>query len=372
MSKIKVDQIESVDGVADITLNNDLASLTVTGTSTLTGNVTAAGNLNTSNINGGQVSGRRNIVINGAMQIAQRGSSVSIPSSQITYTLDRFLGRPNASTDGSVGQSTDAPEGFQYSARVRRSSGQTGTLTRFEQPFETRDIIPLRGKKVTISFYAKAGSGFTPSAISVLLFEGNGTEGKRAITSYDNETTLVNTPKTLTTSWQRFTHTTTAAIASDTTQLALQFQAAWSGTAPSGDEYYITGIQLEAGETATEFEHRLTTEEFELCRRYFRAYGRIQAGAREGYSSSQISLFPGMRLLGSDAANYVTSHSAGSIRYYTTAWQTGSVTGFGFSTTTNANAIQLSINHDGVSTGSTYNGIPSAVYMDGFEIDGEL
>jgi len=40
MSKIKVDQIESADGVADITLNNDLASLTVTGTSTHGGNVT--------------------------------------------------------------------------------------------------------------------------------------------------------------------------------------------------------------------------------------------------------------------------------------------------------------------------------------------
>lgn len=216
-----------------------------------------------------QIIGRKNLIINGAMQIAQRGTSVSISSSQITYTLDRFLGRPNASTDGSVGQVTDAPEGFQYSARVRRSSGQTGNLTRFEQPFETSNIIPLRGKKVTISFYAKAGSGFTPSALSVLLFEGNGTERNRSITSYDSETTLVNTPKTLTTSWQRFTHTTTATIASDTTQLALQFQAAWSGTAPSGDEYYITGIQLEAGDTATPFEHRSFTEELQLCRRYF-------------------------------------------------------------------------------------------------------
>ena len=211
----------------------------------------------------------KNLIINGAMQVAQRGTSVACPSSNITYTLDRFLGRPNSSTNTTIAQVTDAPSGFQYSARVTRDSGQTGTLTRFETAFETKDIIRLRGQRVTISFYAKAGSGFTPSALSVLLFEGNGTERARAITGYDSENTLVNSPKTLTTSWQRFTHTTTAEIASDTTQLALQFNVSWSGTAPANDEYFITGIQLEVGEQATPFEHRSYGDELARCQRYY-------------------------------------------------------------------------------------------------------
>jgi len=235
--------------------------------------ITDANDGNTTTINGvtpnsANVVGK-NLIINGAMQIAQRGTSVACSSSNSTYTLDRFLARPNSSTNTTVAQVTDAPSGFEYSAKVTRDSGQTGTLTRFETAFETKDIIRTRGQRVTISFYAKAGSGFTPSALSVLLFEGNGTERARGITSYDSETTLINTPKTLTTSWQRFTHTTTAVIASDTTQLALQFLAAWSGTAPSNDEFYITGVQLEAGESATEFEHRPYGMELQLCQRYY-------------------------------------------------------------------------------------------------------
>jgi len=217
------------------------------------------------------VHGRRNLIINGAMQVAQRGTSIACPASAITYTMDRFFARPNGSTATTVSQVTDAPDGFQYSARVTRDSGQTGTLTRFETPLETRDIIKLRGQKVTVSFYAKAGSNLSTSsgAISLILFQGNGTEGARAITAYTNETTLINSPKTLTTSWQRFTHTTTNAVASDTTQLAIQFQALWSGTAGANDEYFITGIQLEAGETATPFEHRSYGEELALCQRYY-------------------------------------------------------------------------------------------------------
>ena len=214
------------------------------------------------------IHGARNLIINGAMQVAQRGTSVAAPPG-ISYTLDRFIARPNSSTATTVTQVTDAPSGFQYSARVTRDSGQTGTLTRFETAFETKDIIRLRGQRVTISFYAKAGSGFTPSALSVLLFEGNGTERARAITSYDNETTLANSPKTLTTSWQRFTHTTTAEIASDTTQLALQFNVSWSGTAPANDEYFITGIQLEVGDVATPFEHESYAATLQKCQRYF-------------------------------------------------------------------------------------------------------
>lgn len=241
----------------------------------LTKGLNVDGDVTADSLNIGQLGGRRNLIINGAMQVVQRGTSIACPASSITYTMDRFFARPNSSTATTVSQVTDAPDGFQYSARVTRDSGQTGTLTRFETPLETRDIIKLRGQKVTVSFYAKAGSNLSTSsdAISLILFEGNGTEGARAITAYTNETTLINSPKTLTTSWQRFTHTTTNAVASDTTQLAIQFQAAWSGTAGANDEYFITGVQLEVGETATPFEHRSYGEELALCQRYYYKIG---------------------------------------------------------------------------------------------------
>ena len=266
-----------------------------------------------------QIGGRRNLIINGAMQVAQRGTSIACPASTLTYTMDRFFAQPAGNAATTVSQVTDAPVGFQYSARVTRNSGQTGTLTRFETPFETRDIVNLREKKVTVSFYAKAGSNLSTSsnAISLLLFEGDGTERARGASGYDNQTVLINSPKTLTTSWQRFTHTTSSAVSSDTTQLAVQFQAIWTGTAGSNDEFFITGIQLEVGETATPFEHRSYGEELALCQRYYQVIAYSTVGQQDGaYSTDHFSVpFNVMRALPTlDAFTFTkVGHVAGSL-----------------------------------------------------------
>ena len=297
--------VTGVSTLSNVVVGGATTELVVTGDARITGILTVGTSSLTLNGDSSTISGitsvnsvsfpstgplsNRNIVINGAMQVAQRGTSVAVSASNIVYTLDRFCARPNSNTATTVTQVTDAPTGFQYSARVTRNSGQTGELTRFETPLETKDIIRLRGQKVTISFYAKAGSAYSPtsSVLKVQLFEGNGTERARQITSYDNETTLVNSDKTLTTSWQRFTHTTTVDVASDTTQLALQFYAPWIGTAPSNDEYFITGVQLEVGTQATPFEHRSFGDELQRCQRYYQHFTSGGAGTATAANQSQ-------------------------------------------------------------------------------------
>jgi hypothetical protein len=212
----------------------------------------------------------RNLIINGGLDVWQRGTSVSASSSNITYTADRFAARPNSSTTTTVSRSTSAPEGFSYSALITRDSGQTGTLTRFQTALETIDMACLRGRVVTLSFYAKADSGYTTasSSLPVVLYVGNGTERLRAITSYDNQTTPISDSVTLTTSWQRFTLTSTT-LPSDLSQLTVAFEPAWSGTAPSNDGFYLTGVQLEVGSVATPFKHRSYGQELALCQRYY-------------------------------------------------------------------------------------------------------
>ena len=74
------------------------------------------GDLTASSLNGGQFGGRRNIVINGAMQVAQRATSFSV--SDGIYTLDRFLIEYSGLGAFTLTQSTDAPDGFGTSLKL--------------------------------------------------------------------------------------------------------------------------------------------------------------------------------------------------------------------------------------------------------------
>jgi hypothetical protein len=219
-----------------------------------------------------QLFGMRNRIINGDMRIDQRnaGASVTVSGATGVYTVDRIFVRPNSSTNTAVVRSTDAPTGFQNSLQVTRVSGQTGTLTRVQTALETFNMIDMRGSPVTLSFYAKADSGYTPSgsSLDVTLFAGNGTERVRSITSYDNQSTPISQNVTLTTAWQKFTITSTN-LPSDLSQLTVEFAPNWVGTAPSNDGFYITGVQLELGTSATPFERRLYNQELANCQRYY-------------------------------------------------------------------------------------------------------
>ena len=78
----------------------------------------SAGRVTADDLDVGAIGGRRNLIINGAMQVAQRGTSSS-GQSQIGYlTVDRFGG--NVSNAGSFtftdSQATDAPSNFSYSS----------------------------------------------------------------------------------------------------------------------------------------------------------------------------------------------------------------------------------------------------------------
>tara|TARA_B100000963_G_scaffold353132_1_gene367365 strand:+ start:43 stop:1107 length:1065 start_codon:yes stop_codon:yes gene_type:complete len=240
--------------------------------------------------------GRRNIIINGAMKVAQRATSVTSVTSSGYKTCDRF--RPVITNAGTwtISQSSEAPTGFATSLKFDCTTADTslGSSDKFRLDYyiEGQDVQHLQkgsssAKSLTMSFYVKTNKTGT------YIFELNDADNSRAY----SQTYTVNSADT----WEKktivFVGDTTGAFGNDNNS---SLQAHWwlasgtdftSGTTPSGwesktnanraaglnvniadstsNEWYITGVQLEVGDAATEFEHRSFAEELKLCERYF-------------------------------------------------------------------------------------------------------
>ena len=213
------------------------------------------------NINGGAIGGRKNLIINGAMQVHQRNVSVTASG---TYGIDRWwLAHSGTAT---LARSTIVPsgEGFDYSLKVSNISGGDASIG---QPIELisagKQGSLVSGKKITFSFYAKCDSG--TDGISVIC---NFRQGKYSAT---NQVSFTGSGSgvTLTTTWTRHVVTMTIPTChSGSTMAAFELNGI-SGTSR------FTGFQMEIGDQATPFEHLSYTEEIRLCYRY---YYKLYAG----------------------------------------------------------------------------------------------
>jgi hypothetical protein len=237
---------------------------------------------------GAIVSGK-NAIINGGMDIWQRGTSIAISASTgTTYTADRFSIATGASQAITVSRqatadTTNLPN-IQYCARVQRNSGQTGTSSlSLTQALETVNSIPFAGKQVTLSFYVRAGANYsaTSNIFGAYLYSGTGTDQNPLSVAYTGTNTVaVNASITLTTTWQRVSITGT--VPTTATELALQTYFTPTGTAGANDYFEITGVQLELGSTATTFSRAGGSigGELALCQRY---YWRQNANAEAAF-----------------------------------------------------------------------------------------
>jgi hypothetical protein len=225
-------------------------------------------------------------VINGGMDVWQRGTSFSVSSGAgNVYTADRWQAYRGATgltvSRQSTNDTTNLPF-IQYCARVQRDSGNTsGNSMILTQSLETTNSLYYAGKTVTMSFYARAGANYSPtsSALTVQLLTGTGTD-QNSITGFTGQSAVINSTATLTTTWQRFSYSVT--LASTITQLAPFFFSVPTGTASTNDWFEITGIQLDVGNTALPFRRSGGTIQGELaaCQRY---YQRFTSGSAYGY-----------------------------------------------------------------------------------------
>ena len=220
------------------------------------------------------VHGRRNLIINGAMQVAQRGTSFTGITSTIAYRMDRWqVGFGAAGSNYSITQSTDVPDNFKYSMKWQRTASNAVTNSIwFSQAFESVNSKVVAGKTCTLSYYAKKGANYSASSsdIQVRIISGTGTDqsATSAITAgWTGYATPLSTTQVITTGWVRYTHTVT--FASNVNQVSVNLASNSAGTAGADDSLFITGIQLELGETATPFEHRSFGDELQRCMRYY-------------------------------------------------------------------------------------------------------
>ena len=244
-----------------------------------------------------QIGGRRNIVINGAMQVAQRGNQ-NTSNGTNTFGVDRFNVYLRGGAAATVSKDTDVPagQGFSSSCKIDITTGDAlgvaNDLALFRQTFEGQDLQQLKkgtsnAEKVTVSFWIK--STITGTYILELLDNDNtrgisksytvnssNTWEHKTITfegdttgAFDNDNLLslylmwglgVGTDykgETLSTSW--------ASISDSDARYEGQVNAVNSAS----NNIYFTGIQMELGSVATPFEHRSVGEELALCQRYY-------------------------------------------------------------------------------------------------------
>ena len=233
----------------------------------------------------------RNRIINGAMVIDQRNAGASVTPTAEGYTLDRWKTRLSQSSKYSVQKVTTAPAGFNNSIKVTSLSAYTvgsGELFCLQQLIEGYNIADLgfgtaSAKTVTLSFWVQ--SSLTGTFGGAL----NAPDGTR---SYPFSYTISSAN-----TWTQISLT----IAGDTTGtygttngegLSIFFSlgtgstlsgtaGSWSGSTyvsvtgatsvvgTNGATFYITGVQLEKGSTATSFDYRPYGTELQLCQRYF-------------------------------------------------------------------------------------------------------
>ena len=195
------------------------------------------------------VSGRKNLIINGDMRVQQRGTA-SVTSG---YFVDRFtLGSCSASAVLTSSTPTEFPTAISVSA----TSGNP-VIT---QRIESKNCQGLSGQTVTASFYAKNISNATTLYAKLQYAGGADSWGSSTTISEQNLGTLSG-------SWVKYTASWTVP-AGGLNGLALGILCAGSSTFTMG----VTGVQLEVGSTATDFEHRSYGEELTLCQRYFQRY----------------------------------------------------------------------------------------------------
>lgn len=225
----------------------------------------------------------RNLLINGDMQVAQRGTSfgstTTPANSDDTYLLDRTVLLSDGNNIVDVTQSTDAPTGFNNSIKleVETANKQFGILKIVEGKNCTNAIGTA---KASLSFYAKmaAADDNTHSLKAVVLAWDStvDTVTSDVVSSWGATITPVanwtaeNTAgsNTLTTSWQRFTIEDIDVDTASAVNLAVFIYCDQTDGAID-DAVFISGIQLEAGTSTTDFEHLPYDASLARCQRYY-------------------------------------------------------------------------------------------------------
>ncbi len=245
--------------------------------------------------------GSKNIIINGDMSIAQRGTSTASITSTGYYTVDRFKSSMSSAGTWTMSQDTDVPSGQGFATSTKldcttaNGSLSAGSFFLFTQNIEGQNLQYLKkgtanAESLTLSFWVKsnktgtyivefADNDNTRYNNQSYTIDASNTWEKKIITipgdttgtlDNDNQSSLYVawwllagtnfTSGTLQNSWQSNTNANRAVG-----QVNLADNTA--------NEWFITGVQLEAGTTASDFEFLPVDMNLQRCQRYFQVLG---------------------------------------------------------------------------------------------------
>ena len=237
----------------------------------------------------------RNLIINGAMQVAQRGTS---SSSQGHHTLDRFQATSDATYTTAVitqEQAADGPDGFTNSYKITVGTTEASGAGKYfyvqHKSIEAQNLQHLAfgssaAKKITLSFWVKSSvtgtytmsafrhdaqriypKTYTIDAASTWEYKTITMDGDTSGTIANDNGRGIDLYFVLSAGSNYNTGTDDQWAAYVTTNFAANHAADVLGTTSA--TWQITGVQLEVGDTATPFEHRSYGDELARCQRYF-------------------------------------------------------------------------------------------------------
>jgi hypothetical protein len=270
--------------------------------------------------------GRRNLIINGAMQVAQRGTSSSTNNYQ---SVDRWkmYGSGPTTTKSQQTLTSGSPydEGFRYFARQANTSVSSSTTAYVytAQQIEAQNIAGSGWNYTSTSSYVTL-SFWVRSSLAGTYYAGLTTSDGTEYIRHKAFTLVADT-------WTKVTFTTAGnsnlTFNNDNGAGLFVEIVAYYGTDYTGgeevdandwytrggnlDAYYpnfaqnwantasatfdVTGVQLEVGENASDFEHRSYGEELQLCSRYYQQLtydggSLVETGHQSGTSGAQASV----------------------------------------------------------------------------------
>jgi len=309
MSEIKVNSIKGVAASsAAITVNNT--------DGTCTANITSIG--------GNQLS-NRNLIINGDIQVAQRGTTATCNSGSDTYSMDRWYARGESSSGVFTLSQEDIAgnnQGVKYAAKVTVTNNVTpasGDVYKIAQRIEGQNLAQLElgrstAKSFTLSFIVKSSVVGTHSGSFMNSAQNRSFPFTYTISNPDTwEQKSITIPGDTAGTW----------LVTNGIGLEVNFDmgsgsgkrgnagGAWLAARAEGATgavqvissanatWFISKVQVEVGNVATDFEHRSFAQELELCKRYFQVLvdsGNAESfGNATGYNANTIHLVTPLR-----------------------------------------------------------------------------
>ena len=255
-----------------------------------------------------QVLTHRNLIINGAMNVAQRGTSFTNPAVS-AYTLDRWYTLNSNDSTVDVSQSTEAPTGFKNSLKIdvttADSSMSAAQYYILAQGIEGQNLTHLNygsadAKEVTISFWVRSNktgtyyveiqtSGSQELARPYTINTANTWEHKTLTWIANTDYTISeNNGAGLRAYWwlAAGSNYTGSPIGTTWVSNTNRVTGQTNFLDSTSNEFYITGVQMEVGDTATPFEHRSFGDELAKCKRYFERFERQRPGAGSAGTTS--------------------------------------------------------------------------------------